>query len=110
MMRGRNAAALQESSPPPMRTDDLDFDLPPELIAQSPPAERAASRLTHYPRARPARAPRTLSRPAPPGRARGVAPDALPARRPRARPPHVLGPARTAAAGRPPRLQRRAGR
>ncbi|MEO6436821.1 MAG: S-adenosylmethionine:tRNA ribosyltransferase-isomerase, partial [Tepidisphaeraceae bacterium] len=31
-----------------MRTDDLDFDLPPELIAQSPAAERAASRLLHY--------------------------------------------------------------
>src|SRR5690349_13251781 len=34
-----------------MRTDDLDFELPPELIAQSPPAERAASRLLHYRRA-----------------------------------------------------------
>ena len=31
-----------------MRTDDLDFHLPPELIAQSPPAERTASRLLHY--------------------------------------------------------------
>ena len=31
-----------------MRTDDLDFDLPPELIAQTPAAERAASRLLHY--------------------------------------------------------------
>lgn len=31
-----------------MRTDDLDFDLPPELIAQDPPAERSASRLLHY--------------------------------------------------------------
>src|SRR3954462_9705644 len=31
-----------------MRTDDLDFDLPPELIAQSPAANRAASRLLHY--------------------------------------------------------------
>lgn len=31
-----------------MRTDDLDFELPPELIAQSPAAERAASRLLHY--------------------------------------------------------------
>jgi S-adenosylmethionine:tRNA ribosyltransferase-isomerase len=34
-----------------MRTDDLDFDLPPELIAQDPPPERTASRLLHYRRA-----------------------------------------------------------
>lgn len=31
-----------------MRTDDLDFHLPPELIAQNPPERRAASRLLHY--------------------------------------------------------------
>jgi S-adenosylmethionine:tRNA ribosyltransferase-isomerase len=31
-----------------MRTDELDFDLPEELIAQAPPAERTASRLMHY--------------------------------------------------------------
>jgi S-adenosylmethionine:tRNA ribosyltransferase-isomerase len=31
-----------------MRTDELDFDLPPELIAQEPPAERSGSRLLHY--------------------------------------------------------------
>jgi len=31
-----------------MRTDDLDFHLPPELIAQSPPATRGESRLLHY--------------------------------------------------------------
>jgi S-adenosylmethionine:tRNA ribosyltransferase-isomerase len=31
-----------------MRTDDLDFHLPPELIAQAPPPERTASRLLHY--------------------------------------------------------------
>ena len=31
-----------------MRTDDLDFHLPPELIAQAPAADRAASRLLHY--------------------------------------------------------------
>lgn len=30
-----------------MRTADFDFDLPPELIAQFPAAERAASRLLH---------------------------------------------------------------
>ena len=34
-----------------MRTDELDFDLPPELIAQEPPPERHASRLLHYRRA-----------------------------------------------------------
>ena len=34
-----------------MRTDELDFDLPPELIAQEPPAQRTASRLLHYRRA-----------------------------------------------------------
>ncbi len=34
-----------------MRTDDLDFHLPPELIAQAPPADRAAARLLHYRRA-----------------------------------------------------------
>ena len=28
-----------------MRLSDFDFDLPPELIAQSPPAERSHSRL-----------------------------------------------------------------
>src|SRR5450432_220362 len=31
-----------------MRTDELDFTLPPELIAQDPPPERTASRLLHY--------------------------------------------------------------
>jgi S-adenosylmethionine:tRNA ribosyltransferase-isomerase len=31
-----------------MRTDDLDFDLPLELIAQDPLAERTGSRLLHY--------------------------------------------------------------
>lgn len=34
-----------------MKTDDLDFVLPPELIAQHPPAVRSASRLLHYVRA-----------------------------------------------------------
>ena len=48
MMRGRNAAVLPESPHQPMRTDDLDFHLPPELIAQDPPAVRSASRLLHY--------------------------------------------------------------
>jgi S-adenosylmethionine:tRNA ribosyltransferase-isomerase len=31
-----------------MRTDELDFDLPPQLIAQAPPARRGDSRLLHY--------------------------------------------------------------
>lgn len=31
-----------------MRTDELDFDLPAELIAQAPSPERTASRLMHY--------------------------------------------------------------
>jgi S-adenosylmethionine:tRNA ribosyltransferase-isomerase len=34
-----------------MRTDELDFDLPPELIAQEPAPDRSASRLLHYRRA-----------------------------------------------------------
>src|SRR4051794_41368951 len=34
-----------------MRTDELDFHLPPELIAQTPAADRHASRLLHYRRA-----------------------------------------------------------
>ncbi len=34
-----------------MRTDDLDFDLPADLIAQTPPANRGGSRLLHYFRA-----------------------------------------------------------
>jgi S-adenosylmethionine:tRNA ribosyltransferase-isomerase len=33
-----------------MRADDLDFFLPSELIAQSPAADRASSRLLHYDR------------------------------------------------------------
>src|SRR5262245_5699762 len=34
-----------------MRTDELDFHLPPGLIAQEPPADRGSSRLLHYQRA-----------------------------------------------------------
>jgi S-adenosylmethionine:tRNA ribosyltransferase-isomerase len=34
-----------------MRTDELDFDLPPGLIAQSAPADRSSCRLLHYRRA-----------------------------------------------------------
>jgi S-adenosylmethionine:tRNA ribosyltransferase-isomerase len=31
-----------------MKTDDLDFDLPPDLIAQTPPADRDHARLLRY--------------------------------------------------------------
>ncbi len=31
-----------------MRADELDFDLPPDLIAQEPPARRGESRLLHF--------------------------------------------------------------
>lgn len=44
-----------------MRTDELDFELPDDLIAQSPPAERTASRLMHYRRADGELAHRTFS-------------------------------------------------
>ena len=44
-----------------MRTDDLDFTLPPELIAQVPPADRSAARLMHYRRADGAVSHRTFS-------------------------------------------------
>ncbi len=44
-----------------MRTDDLDFALPPELIAQSPPTDRAAARLMHYRRSNGSVAHRTFS-------------------------------------------------
>lgn len=32
---------------PPMRAEEFDFDLPPELVAQFPPEERGAGRLLH---------------------------------------------------------------
>ena len=44
-----------------MLTDELDFHLPPELIAQEPPAERPASRLMHYRRSDRSVAHRTFS-------------------------------------------------
>jgi S-adenosylmethionine:tRNA ribosyltransferase-isomerase len=44
-----------------MRTDELDFHLPPELIAQEPLPERPASRLMHYRRADRSVAHRTFS-------------------------------------------------
>jgi S-adenosylmethionine:tRNA ribosyltransferase-isomerase len=40
-----------------MRTDELDFDLQPDLIAQTPAADRAASRLLHYRRNSPGNYP-----------------------------------------------------
>jgi S-adenosylmethionine:tRNA ribosyltransferase-isomerase len=54
MLSGRNirsSAALFEVASYnrfSMRTDELDFDLPTELIAQTPPAKREASRLLQY--------------------------------------------------------------
>jgi S-adenosylmethionine:tRNA ribosyltransferase-isomerase len=50
MQRGEGMTSLG-SDDSRMRTDDLDFVLPPELIAQTPPMERAASRLLHYQKA-----------------------------------------------------------
>jgi S-adenosylmethionine:tRNA ribosyltransferase-isomerase len=44
-----------------MRTDELDFHLPPELIAQTPAPDRHASRLLHYRRADRSVAHRTFS-------------------------------------------------
>jgi S-adenosylmethionine:tRNA ribosyltransferase-isomerase len=44
-----------------MRTDELDFELPQELIAQVPPSQRGDSRLLHYCRADRSIAHRTFS-------------------------------------------------
>jgi S-adenosylmethionine:tRNA ribosyltransferase-isomerase len=44
-----------------MRTDELDFDLPPDLIAQTPPERREAARLLHYRRSDRSVAHRTFS-------------------------------------------------
>ncbi|HZK80101.1 MAG TPA: tRNA preQ1(34) S-adenosylmethionine ribosyltransferase-isomerase QueA, partial [Humisphaera sp.] len=44
-----------------MRTDELDFDLPGELIAQEPSSPRSASRLLHYQRENGGVAHRTFS-------------------------------------------------
>ena len=44
-----------------MRVDELDFHLPPELIAQAPTPDRAASRLLHYRRSDRAIAHRTFA-------------------------------------------------
>lgn len=44
-----------------MRTDDLDFELPAELIAQAPAASRGESRLLHYTKASGALAHRRFS-------------------------------------------------
>ena len=39
------------SAAPPLRVSEFDFDLPADLIAQEPPAERGGSRLLHVDRA-----------------------------------------------------------
>jgi S-adenosylmethionine:tRNA ribosyltransferase-isomerase len=44
-----------------MRTDELDFELPPELIAQAPVPDRHGSRLLHYRRSDRSVAHRTFS-------------------------------------------------
>src|SRR3954464_15944037 len=44
-----------------MRTDELDFDLPPDLIAQTPAPDRHASKLLHYRRSDRSVAHRTFS-------------------------------------------------
>ncbi len=44
-----------------MRTDDLDFPLPADLIAQVPPPDRASARLMHYRRDTRAASHRTFS-------------------------------------------------
>jgi S-adenosylmethionine:tRNA ribosyltransferase-isomerase len=41
----RDNPALHIPNPQPVKKSDFDFDLPPELIAQAPLAERSASRL-----------------------------------------------------------------
>jgi S-adenosylmethionine:tRNA ribosyltransferase-isomerase len=46
---------------PTLDTSALDFDLPPDLIAQEPPTERPASRLMHYRRDTRAVAHRTFA-------------------------------------------------
>jgi len=42
---------MKRGNDPGMRTDELDFDLPDELIAQTPSENRSDSRLLHYVRA-----------------------------------------------------------
>ena len=60
--RGRNdEAARNEVDEARMNADALDFHLPPELIAQTPSADRAASRLLHYDRAARSIAHRTFA-------------------------------------------------
>jgi S-adenosylmethionine:tRNA ribosyltransferase-isomerase len=44
-----------------MQTDELNFHLPPELIAQTPPEERSAARLLHYRRSDKSIAHRTFT-------------------------------------------------
>src|SRR5436190_2998093 len=49
---GRSGSATEdtEDTEKTMRTDELDFELPTELIAQTPSAKRGQSRLLHYQR------------------------------------------------------------
>src|SRR5439155_1067387 len=41
----RSGPCVSLHAPPPMRIEDLDYELPPELIAQHPAARREDSRL-----------------------------------------------------------------
>ena len=46
-----SSLGMKRGNDPGMRTDELDFDLPADLIAQTPSENRSDSRLLHYVRA-----------------------------------------------------------